>query len=302
MGPREIIAAVIHDTRLSSEARVVTLHIASLGDGEHELDYDDLRRLLNQAGEKRIRQAVKDAADVGWISWREGGRGHSPIVEFNPAEDSPAETADLKDSPANSAGLNEPGATDRPAQAAGLKDRPAEAADLKGAAADATHARDQGAQEVDVDVDVDVVGGAISPRAEEALEQHNALLAGCRGALRDYLGARVEPGDQFGYIQTLATWLNGFGFNWMRKDGSRAPPEERPGLIAAALNELMAQRGGEKKMKRAQGDILNLRTKLGIIVKQAGGDDGNHRGGTASSRGAEGASQSEAAEAYGHLG
>lgn len=100
------------DARLSTDARTVALYVASMGPGEHEVPAGALRRLLNQAGEKRVRQAVQDAADLKWISRREGGRGHSPVLEFTPAQ-----AADLSDSSAASADLS----ADSSAQAADLK-------------------------------------------------------------------------------------------------------------------------------------------------------------------------------------
>jgi len=103
---------LLMDARLSTDARTVALYVASLGAGEHEVPFSVLRRLLNQAGERRVRQAVQDAADVGWLSRREGGRGHHPAMAFTPAK-----AAELSDSPATAADLS----TDSSAQAAELK-------------------------------------------------------------------------------------------------------------------------------------------------------------------------------------
>lgn len=103
---------LLTDTRLSANARTVALYVASLGDGEHEVPFSALRRLLNQAGERKVRSAVDDAAAVGWITRREGGRGHHPRLSFTPAN-----SAELSDSCTNLVELN----TDSTTNSANLK-------------------------------------------------------------------------------------------------------------------------------------------------------------------------------------
>jgi hypothetical protein len=157
---------------------------------------------------------------------------------------------------------------------------------------------------------------ALDERAAEAIGQHSALLTGCRGALRDYLTARVQPAQQYAYVQRLATALNGMGFRWnpLGLGGGPIPEAERPGLVAAALNELLAtgERKAEQPMKWPDGDPRNLFTKLEILAKQQQRGESNvqhNREGNYRSRpdgqdrrGSQGSRDHDAAEDYAHLG
>jgi len=113
-------------------------------------------------------------------------------------------------------------------------------------------------------------GGAratLDPKADEAIERHGEKLAGCRGALRDYLAQRVHPPRQYAYVQKIAGWLDGLDPSVFRlPDGTTLPADGRTGLLADALNDLAAS--DERCMKRPAGDPANLRTKISVLLAQ----------------------------------
>lgn len=93
------VLAVITDTRLTPEARSVVLYVAARGAGTHEISHREFARLLHNRGEKALRAAIQDAADL-WLRRTPGGRGHHDRYEFRVAHrdnltDSPAPTATL---------------------------------------------------------------------------------------------------------------------------------------------------------------------------------------------------------------
>lgn len=70
------ILRIVTDARLTPEAVRVVAYIAALGSGEHEVDAEVLCVLLGCAGDKPVRAAVRRATTCGYLSWRQGGRGH----------------------------------------------------------------------------------------------------------------------------------------------------------------------------------------------------------------------------------
>src|SRR5690606_39187755 len=83
----EAVRQLLLDSRLSSDARVIGMYVASLGPGAHEIDQHTLRRLLGaNAGRRRVQEAVRDLMDFGWIERTPGGRGHADRYEFRCAQ------------------------------------------------------------------------------------------------------------------------------------------------------------------------------------------------------------------------
>ncbi|WP_373054314.1 hypothetical protein [Thioalkalivibrio sp.] len=273
------IAAVVSNAHLTPDAVRVILHYACRGPGPHPYDFDELKELLEEGGPKRIAAALKRAERYGYLVRKRGGRGHTDAFHatLRPSDaagvtDRPAEMEGLKNRPARTDGL----ITDRPAESEGVSDRSSDADGLNGAShvselGESRRGEGDGRREVGGTPSV-VSPTALDPNAAEAIDQHDELLAGCRGALRDYLVQRVPPDRQYGYVQSLATWLNGYGFNWQRSDGTGIPPPERTGLVAAALNQLLQHgeqqtaRDGMRPMKWPDGDVRNLETKLSIVM------------------------------------
>jgi hypothetical protein len=103
------ILAVIEDTRLSPYACRIVLHVASLGDGPHEVSHREFARLLQNPGEKALRAAIQDAVDL-YLDRAPGGRNHHDRYTFRSAPG-----ATLKDRAAPRATLSDdrsaPGAT-----------------------------------------------------------------------------------------------------------------------------------------------------------------------------------------------
>lgn len=79
-----VVLRLLNDTRLSAESRAVVMYVYARGDGAHEIGFPELRRLLNQAGTVKVRTAVSDAEETGWLTVVRGGnRGQYPRFLFN---------------------------------------------------------------------------------------------------------------------------------------------------------------------------------------------------------------------------
>lgn len=220
---------LLTDARLSSDARVLGLYIASRGEGFHEIPRDELGDVLtNQCSRDRVQRALGQLVRFAWLVRKPGGRGHADSFAFTKVADSPAPKVD---------------------------------SDQDSRQVKATGGEDERRREPPV------IPLFNSEAAEAAIAQHGEKLAGCRGALRDYLKARVPASRQSAYVHALAGWIDGISpWVWKRPDGSSLPDERKPGAIAAALNDLAAS--DESRMKRPQGDIGNLETKLEFQLKR----------------------------------
>lgn len=286
---------LLADNRLSEGARILGFWIMNQEgdeDGWVELRFDAIRGLLyGFPSDDVIRKHLRMLRGSGWAERRPGGQGRGDRYRIIAPSESVPNQID--------SGQERVYSPDRLGSEAGLTP-PDESARTD------AHVEQLGSSEEAVVVPPDVP--PLDSRASTALDQFDQQLSGCRSALRDYLVDRVEPPDQSGYVQTIATWLNGFGFTWRSPDGSTVKADRRPGLLAAALNELRGHKDGEQKMKWPQGDVRNLKTKLEILLKQEhdyernngrGGDHG--RGARQKGREAAGGGGSPEEE-YGHLG
>jgi hypothetical protein len=222
------------DLNLSPEARTLVAHVAMIGGGE--VPYARLLRMLHLSNEKKLRRVVSEAEDAGWVTVdRQTGRGHSPRFVYTTPKN-----GTLKDRVPEKGSLN----TDRLPENGGVKPPV-------------------------VVVDAVVVTPLNPP---SGLDERTAAvvdrLAGCRGALTDYLLAAVpDPTRRYSYAQTVASWMAGMDPSvWRLPGGALLPAPDRPGMLAASLNELAA--GDERMMKRPVGDPANLRTKLNVNLKK----------------------------------
>lgn len=222
-------AYIVADPNLTPDAVRLALYVASLGEGEHEIPANKLQSLLRCRGNKPVYAARAILADEGILDWRAGGNSHSTRYRLVVSQGD------------QSADRSPPRATN-PA--------PIE---------------DEGDDAITPVVPLLVV----SAETDAAIEQHAERLAGCRGALRDYLRKRVHPDRQTSYVHDVAGKLGGLGFTWRNQDGRPVPKDEWPGLFAAALNELAAT-DEETEYRYPPGDPRNVRTKLGILVGQWG--------------------------------
>jgi hypothetical protein len=100
-------------------------------------------------------------------------------------------------------------------------------------------------------------------------------LEGCRGALRDYLTARVPTDRQYAYVRSIQSWLQ----------GSTGGPkgllnvDDPVHLIATALNDLGTEDETTFKSGRGQvGVIATLRVKIEHLTR-AGQPNGHATGG-----------------------
>jgi hypothetical protein len=90
---------------------------------------------------------------------------------------------------------------------------------------------------------------------------------GCRGALTDYLAARVPPERHYAYVQTLASWLANPNCCFATAGGGLLPEGDRHRFLALALNELGAS--DETPYRAPPGDPRNLKTKLSVLIREA---------------------------------
>jgi len=262
MTPDQI--ALLADTRLSPEARVMGL-LLSLTEGI-ELPYAELRGFL-RVGADRVKRAALELEDSGWSERRPGGRGHGDTFSVIESDRVPETTQAIRDAFRaalfDRVGEITPSIYRDTETGGGKNDRGTETTPPK-----PFRGTLQGGSKAAVVV-VDDEGSStplnppteFDPKAEAALAQHATRLAGCRGALRDYLVTRVPPASQLGYVQTIASWLDG----GLPPRGLIQHPRPTK-LLATALNELAAQ--DEQSMKNRVGDIRNLRTKVEILARQ----------------------------------
>jgi hypothetical protein len=272
MLPTELLA-VVSDQGLTDAARVIAVRLFDMGDDWHELSPDDFSRMVAGYPQRdTVRKHLRQLEMAGYVDRRAGGRGHSDSFRF----------------------AFSVGAESQPIL-------PESQPKLDSVGAESDSKPRSSSKEKEVVVNPPIVPPSLSESAGDALDQHDDLLAGCRGALADYLRANVPPPRQQPYVQSLATYLNGFGFQWRNADGEAVPKEARTGLLAAALNELGAQ--DEAGMKNPVGDVRNLRTKLGILARDYGRKNGGpHNGGTGTEGSGQAAGRRTGTDDYDHLG
>ena len=255
---------IVRDTRLSSDARIVALEVHLREGDQHEISFDEWSMLLGQAGNHRIRRALKQSELAGWIDRTPGGGGHSDSF----ASSLPESTTLRGDSRGEEqVVLSQEG-------------------EVAGGAGAAREAEPE-----------------LHPRAQALLERKESPLNGCRGALRDYLDLRVDPDRQYAYIRTLVGWFEGMDPSiWRKPNGRPVDTDRRTSIVADALNDLAAS--DEDQMKRPAGDPANLRTKIQVRIAQREDPHGRNRRGSRDDRssGSDGSGRRTREGLTGHLG
>jgi hypothetical protein len=256
----DIMAAAL-DPSMTPDAVRLTIYYASLGEGGHPYDRDRLSELLEEAGEKRIRKALQRAERCGYLRRVKGGQAtdrfaFSPAPKAGESRDlSPAQEGGEKLSPPHGAGQS----TLSTPQAAG--ERPYVVVGGDGRSTPFNSPTGQ---------------NPLSVQAMQAISTAGEKLEGCRGALVDYLQARVKEGQQYGYVQSVVAWLDNPLQVFRDETGMAIPQSERVKLLAVALNEMAAT--DEGTYRAPVGDVRNVKNKVIALAKgygkKATGTDG----------------------------
>lgn len=233
------------DQSLTDAARIIGLRMAALEDDWHELAPDDFAKMVS--GYPRadaVRRHLRQLEMAGYIERKIGGRGHSDSFRFIASDVSTSLKTDRLESKPDANDLDSRFDSTLSApvveEGDGVTDKPPSSP------------------------------FQLSERVEAAFTKHAEVLAGCRGALRDYLRDNVPTDSRrYAYVQSVASWMADADPSvWRLRDGGLLPKDERPSTLAAALNEIAA--GDERTMKRPVGDPGNLKTKINILLKQRG--------------------------------
>lgn len=237
--------ALLADARLSREARIMGLHIASLGEGAHAIAHSAFRRLLGRgargmAKDDTIGGYIQELVEYGWVTREPGGQG-SPRYTFAPPPrgSNPDAFLPLESSPPPPWGGKAP-------------------------------------------VSPTTMGGQTAPTSSSSKEpplpppleararafvESSEVLVGCRGSLLDYLAERVETDRQLAYAQSVAGTIEGTDEQvWMARDGSHVR-ENRAAIVAGCLNDLRAGDEVGKYFPGPPGDPRNLKSKVRYKVK-----------------------------------
>lgn len=283
---KDLLKSIVSDTRLTSDAVRVVLHVATKGKGPHPISHLDFTILLNHTSDKRVRAAVRLAVEAGYVDRQIGGRGKVDRFAFRVA---PTDTlSDPKEAPKDPLRVAPTDtlsgeSTQKPAelrvpQGGTLRlslpptgnlsqHRVPPGATLKGLG----YIKESLEEVVDVSAGARErsdfsIGENEKFSGEKAIDINAEILKGCRGALRDYLDIKVgDPTRQYGYVQTVVGWLQGTDPKlWTTPAGDTIQPNERAPLLAEALNDLLGS--DESRMARPVGDPGNLRTKTSVLV------------------------------------
>ena len=257
MRPDQI--ALLQDTRLSDQARIIGLYLSEHCAGEEpvELPSDEISMLLNGIPvAETVRRHIRHLLVAGYVEKSPGGRGHSDSYRWIAPQECGAKNLDPQICGSKKIDPQECGSKSLyPHRIVGLSARSSSSKEDEVVVA--------GAREGELNVE------NLDPRALAAMGEHQELMRGCRGALKDYLLLRVSLSRQYGYVQTIASWMAGIDASvWRLADGSQLPPAERTGLLAVALNELLGS--DEAPMSRPAGDPGNLRTKVSVLLRKRG--------------------------------
>lgn len=252
---------LLHDARLSREARLIGLHVSGLGDGFHEVSHGAFRRMLGRGAQgmpKRQTLAgyIQELQEYGWVDRKPGGSG-SPRYRFTvPQGDGIASTVLQGDgSVESSEGTVEPVGSPE-----GTSSGPLE-----------------GPQSLARATTSSLPPPPPPPPPSEVCDQAREFvtdatsLVGCRDALCDYLTERVEVGRQLAYAQTVAGIIEGTDEAVWMKPGGEHVRESRQPIIAGCLNEL--RQGDEigRYFPGPPGDVANLRSKIRYKVRSLAG-------------------------------
>lgn len=255
------VARMLLDNSLSDTARVLGVWIASWGEELREVSPDEFARIAHGwPSPDTIARHIRQLRVAGYIEQKAGGRGHSDRFRFRLSTAIQGVSKDRTESePGSICGIdatNDPDVSLSTDTQGGPK--------LWVGVGGVTDDVEEGEEPPVVPHRPEP---ALSIDAERALAEHGELLAGCRGALRDYLRQRVPLERQFGYVMTVVGWRNGISKAFRKPDGTSALASEQNAILADALNDLAAS--DEAQMSRPLGDPANLRTKINVLLRQA---------------------------------
>jgi hypothetical protein len=228
--------ALLLDARLTDQARVLGLFIASLGDGAHEIAHDDFAMILHGTpGQETIRRHLRQLEVFRYVERSAGGRGHSDSYRF--LNDSPASDVGLSDRSTLNVGLK-PAEKDRSSSDVGLKNRPTQSGDLNAS----SRTRDHGDQKTSSPSSPSPSAGARTPgtvtefdrRALEKLKQH----LGPQYSESASLMAELCPTNIAAWASSVCTLYLGEHPTDPLVQG--VPPPERPQKVAMALTHYAA--------------------------------------------------------------
>lgn len=264
-------AELLRDARLTDSARIVGLYIEDLGVGGHEITNEEFAKVLyGEPSNAKIGRAKRALRTHGYIEQRPGGRDHADVYTFRYSADG--------DLTPNNPSTRDHLINDRLSPEDSLKDSSSAVFQLN--EAHAWPAYSDAAVEVDgVDDERNTRRSGVTRQATDALRRNADVLGECRDALRDYVEQRVSSERQQAYIEVVAGWLSGNEpYFWkIRGDGGVVESGFRSGLVRSALNDLRAS--GELTMKRPEGDVGNLRTKVRYLLTRPS-ETSTHRGST----------------------
>lgn len=227
-----VLLAVVIDLELTPEAARLVQYVIGLGGGEdgwHHVSYAKISALLGHGGDHRIKKAIASGESAGWLEADYLTGRLPPRFRVCPGK--------FLNQKAVSPGKF-------------LDQKPTVVGDVVA---------------TPLYSPTEPFDPSLSLPAMDAMAKASEKLSGCRGALRDYLRARVPLDRQYGYVQSVVVWIDNPLATFRRPDGTAVPPDERTQLLAVALNEMSAT--DETKRKHAAGDPSNLKTKLGFVIR-----------------------------------
>jgi hypothetical protein len=277
MAPGSSEYRLLTDTRLSPQAVVLGLRIASLGDGEHEIDGDGFAAMLHgYPGRTAIAGYVRELRLTGYVARvRNGGHGRGAVYVWrgdNPVRLDEQDTT--KGKPVRYAERDIAAASDP------VRDCEPDAESRSDARTGTSPVVEEGGG---VNPLVSPLS-EIAPDAEKALRVEAVKFNGSGVHLRDYLARKVRPQEQYGFVKVVSMWLDGFNFSWRDAAGNLIPRTHWTELIGAAVVEMTATNEAQRKF--AAGDPVNLKNKLEILCREWGDAGRRSRSSAGGKRGA----------------
>lgn len=250
------LTALVRDSRLTREARIMGAHLIALGAGKHEVSTEDWQRLLGPSrGGPPKRQSLSGwAAELelhGYARKVPGGVG-SPRYEVVPQEDGRGSTV-----------LQEDGRAEIPTVPLGDGSR----STVPQEDTLPSPRRTVEASPTPPPYPTPTPPPPLAASVEAALEVQAEHLNGCRGSLRDYLVDRVSPENRHGYAMTVSGWIQGTNEAVWADGRGEHLHDGRSAVLADALNQLRSGDEVGPHFPGPPGDIRNLQKKVRYLVR-----------------------------------
>lgn len=268
--------ALLADTRLPPDARIIGLFVMELGDGWHEIPRDQIGALTDGLSEETIRRHIRRLESTGWLETNTKTGRRPTQYRTIPMSDS-GNIAPLRQAIANRFAdllpLAHEGDTVLPLTHEGqTKSLPLV---HEGQKPSTPHPRgvdvhvvvEEGGRSRKEEARARDAGHEIDERVVQHIEADGTDLTGFRSALFDYLAARVQTDRQWPYVCTVRTWLQ--GSTAAPRGLGKLDREEQVLMIASALNELLQDDELQYRSARGQiGSTNTLRTKIEYLLKR----------------------------------